>query len=326
MLETKEIPSIYALKALSAVLIILLHSGALFGSSIIYNLLWPVFRISVPIFFIISGFFFCTESLYGFITHAHKSIIKLLKIGVVSFLLFSIYSLLTQGGNFILTKLEDPTTYALFIIRNKLPYGDHLWYIFAYAYLLFFSEIFFKCRRGIKVSLGGVVFVVMISYTLVCIFCLFFLRPEIVTCNWIVIGLPNFFIGWIIKRDYFKTLSSSSHVVFAIVVVFLLALTIIENATVPVKMGDLYFTTIPLSLFVFLFFCTNKIDSFILYVIGKRHSMWIYITHIMGLGIVKHLFMKLEIGAGFITGIAGVAIILFISIIMSEIFRYIFKL
>ena len=151
----REILSLYSLKSLLVFLIIILHSGVLFGESVVYDWFFPVTRIAVPTFFMISGYFFACESYNEYESHCRKAIKKLLKMGTWGLCIYLVYYFMTKGGRWVIDQMCDKEFIYNFVVRNNQPFGPHLWYVFGYIYLLVAIGIYFKALKGIRFPWGG---------------------------------------------------------------------------------------------------------------------------------------------------------------------------
>lgn len=314
---SKEIPSIYFLKVLMTIFIILLHAGCFFGSDRFYLLVWPLFRIAVPVFFMISGYFLCADSVEKYHNHVCRKIGSLVKFGLVSILMYTVYTMATQGVPHVIAETVSFKSVVLFLVSNRLPYGEHLWYIFAYIYLILFTDVFFIIKKDISVSWGGVIFLLSISYVAIFIFCFIVKMPDVVSRSWLICGLPCFFVGWLARRH--KLSEMTNQYLLVSIIIFLIIISIIENNNYcNYKMGDLYFSTIPLSLCLFLYFIKNKdFGNKWLSNLGKRYSMWIYVAHIMAIGVVKHACLLLNPDKNLLLGVVCVFLVFIISVIFS---------
>lgn len=143
-MEEKRNNSIDNLKAICTFLIICIHVpfpgeiGAYFIT---------LTRIAVPIFFMITGFFYLDIIFYHKEVKQIKKILKLLIEANVIFLIWNILCKVFCGKN-IIHYLQSTITLKniiKFVVFNESPLGVHLWYLGAVFYVLlivfFFGQI-----------------------------------------------------------------------------------------------------------------------------------------------------------------------------------------
>lgn len=102
------------------------------------TIITPITRIAVPIFFMITGYF------YSFINENNRKIKQIKKIAiltVVSYVLYLFYMMfcaLFKGQTIIafLRNFINLKTIVKFIFLNESPFSGHLWYMGAILYVL----------------------------------------------------------------------------------------------------------------------------------------------------------------------------------------------
>ena len=173
--------------------------------------------------------------------------------------------------------------------------------------------------------MGGVACLFLVIFVVLFINNYYIKEPENVTCNWLFSGLPSFILGWKVNECSLNKRFSFWVIVF--LTFFFLIGTIFEYHYSPIRMGDLFFTTIPLSFFVFLIFLKkDNIGIELLWTIGKKYSMWIYIFHVMIIALIKHLFSYLSIMPSTKSGLLGVLLVAIVSTGISHIVKQRIKL
>lgn len=138
--KKKEIQSIYALKAICALLVICIHAP-----SMLTNPIHPITRLAVPCFFMISGFFIASDKQTWLDNKQLKKLaLKILKITITANLVYLCYGLISDifNGTY---PIEYCTT--SFWLR-QLVFGGcisgPLWYLTAYLEILVLLILFNK--------------------------------------------------------------------------------------------------------------------------------------------------------------------------------------
>ncbi len=125
--------SIDILKALCAFLVIILHVAWAYTDTFL-----PLARAAVPVFFMISGYFMYRDSAAG--VGADRLRRALRRIGMITLwatLLFIGWSeLMSLGQNHRLFTPSIAETLIDWALCNDCPFGYHLWYLYAYIYVL----------------------------------------------------------------------------------------------------------------------------------------------------------------------------------------------
>lgn len=270
--------SLDTLKFICAIFVIFIHTPQ---PEIWCSYITPLVSCAVPIFFMISGYF-----TYGKKNMKHiiyKRIINLLTIfGIVLLFYFSL-SLIANGRD-SLEHLSILFSYN-FILLNSVPCSMHLWYIVAYIYVLLI--ILLVNRFNLYKWLFIITPILLLTALTIGKYSEIILGhcfPENYTRNFLFTGLPFFTLGMIIKKA--KQLPNI-YVAGILCIVFYI-LGIIEVLSVK-NWGDLYASTIFLSLSIFILFINikqGKDNTFSR--IGREDSLYIYLLHfIIAAGITQ---------------------------------------
>lgn len=199
-MEEKRNNSIDNLKAICTFLIVCIHVpfpgeiGAYFIT---------LTRIAVPIFFMITGFFYLDIIFY----HKEvKQIKKILKLLIEANVIFLIWNILCKvlGGKNIIHYLQSTITLKniiKFVVFNESPLGIHLWYLGAVFYVLLIVFFLDKLKRR-KILYSLIPFLLIIDlvfgkYSLIIFHHEF---PYILVRNFLCVGIPYFCIGNIIRE------------------------------------------------------------------------------------------------------------------------------
>lgn len=266
------------LKTLCAFFIVCLHATFpnAFG-----EYFTALIRIAVPIFFMISGYFFDPQT-------APRQIRKLIILLLMSNVLYFIWDLLLtilQGDLHIwLSESFNIKSIVAFLLFNESPFGGHLWYLGAILYVIIIYHLIFKsCYEKVRR-----VFIALSPALLLCDlilgkYSLLIMQKEfsyIYIRNWMFVGIPYFTIGMWLHDHKIKT---SCYKLVRLIICFITT-TILEHWTlVHYNLNaarDHYISTTFLAIVVFLLF-QNHInpERNMISDIGKEKSTWIYIIH-----------------------------------------------
>lgn len=288
-------------------------------------------RCAVPIFFMITGFFY-----YKTIDNKNenKQIIKVLKLCIVSNVIYMIFNILCTiySGESIINLLKS--TFSIknifeFLLLNNSPIAGHLWYLGALLYVLIIFKIFNKYNK-VKILY------IITPFLLICdlVFGKYSLLiihnevPIIILRNFLFVGIPYFCIGNYIRNIYDRVnkLSYSTN----LILVFVFLVTSILERAILVHFNinatrDHYISTTLFSISLFLLFVRCKDDpngNIINYFmkIGREYSTIIYIIHPMVITILGILFKDILLYNYF----APIIVFIF-SIIICIIYKRIFK-
>lgn len=279
----KEYPSIYFLKGISSVLVVLIHAQFFF-----HDLYVPVYRLAVPLFFMISGFFLIDETGNLKVSNINKAIKKMLKINIITsvvYILFSYFRLFILNEN-IDFKILYPDDFLLKIFLGH-PYCGVLWYVTAYIEILLVLKLFHYFHKD------------NLLYYLIPIFCIIallvgkysflidFESNHFIHRNFFVMGLPFVLMGMSVKK--YNLSKYTSHLTFTLLL--LLGLSYLEYFFLKkfdlYREGDLVLTSLFLAPVAFIWFlnCTAISKENILSVIGKKYSLNLYLYHPMVISI-----------------------------------------
>lgn len=273
--------NIDSLKILCAFLVIFIHAYTPYHEYIV-----PVARCAVPCFFIISGYFIYSGDRMAFVNRLKRGMKRTFQLFIWSTLLFAIVKILCtffNNGDFSFI-----SWWALckFICVNDNPFGYHLWYVGAYLYTLFI--IWFLVRKNKLKWLYVVVPILLLAdlcfgkYSL-----LLWNRefPNILTRNFLCVGIPYFMIGTLIKHYKAQLLSYRKLRLLTFGGVILFSLTsVIENKLLTEfnmnATRDHYISSTFLAISLFLYFSYFKQTkpNFISN-LGEKHSLYVYIFH-----------------------------------------------
>lgn len=281
---TKRINSIDILRLIAAFAVVCIHTSY-FAKE--YAL--PVMRFAVPIFFAVSGYFYCSTA-----ASKKKSQIKHILFVAVSSVLFYfcvqlIMAVLSGGTNSFFTQtftLDNLWRFAFFnYVPDKL--GDHLWFLFALLYCMIFDLLISRVKINLTVlkiliALFLTVNIIIGSYSKVL---LGIWPPMEIARSFIFTGLPFFYIGKLIKQAPKISVPN-----FALIILtFVFAVTSILEYVLLSSIGasaskDMYISTVFLAITIFCLVIKNPLYNpqkalAKLCEYGRKYSLMIYIIH-----------------------------------------------
>lgn len=283
-------------------------------------------RIAVPIFFMITGFY------YKDVINKNKEnnqIIKIIKLIVLSNILYFILNIIINFNNGTLvsffTSIFSYKTILKLLVFNDSPMWSHLWYLNSLLYVLIIYK-YLPINKLNKKQLISISFILLFIDIIFGKYSLLILHKEInyiFLRNFIFVGFPYFTIGSLIREQIEEKKQKKSMIYPYLIVVFTIT-TLLErflleqngvNAT-----RDHYISTTLLSIMVFLYFYCTKNNFKILNKIGYKYSTLIYIIHPIVLLIISKAIVlanasKIEYCLPFMVFI--------LSIIISHIYIYI---
>ena len=288
------------LKCLAAFLIVCIHipfKGE-FGKLVV-----SVSRCAVPIFFMITGFFYQQKVEKN---QENKQIIKVLKLCIMSNLLFFGYTLaisIFKHENIMLNIFNLKNLMKL-IFLNESPFAAHLWYLNALLYVLIIMKFINKYNKY-KVLYIITPFLLLTDLIFGKYSLLIFGKEfnYLLVRNFLFVGIPYFSIGSFINRkiDY-KKCEKYAKYIFLLAVFFALT-TILEKLIIvhfnaePTR--DHYISTTFLAISLFLYFLQykNEKSRILKYVanIGRSYSSIIYIVHPIFINIFDKIFKNISI-------------------------------
>lgn len=277
--NVKRNDNIDALKTICAFLVVCIHIK--FPSNV-DSLISPLERCAVPIFFMISGYFYC------FSWEKKKKINQIKKLVNLTITINIFY--LVVNGSVSLVKGMSIYDYMvstislkkvlLLMATNDNAISGHLWYMSAIIYTLIFFNLFpelnsYKKFRYIIIVALLVGDLVLGKYSLLVLKHEF---PLWMSRNFLFVGIPYFWIGNMIKEKKYHKIHASFKLL-----PFFYATSIVENYFVSVcgweTLRDHGISTTMLSVLIFTSMIRLKQRDSILSKIGSTYSQNIYLFH-----------------------------------------------
>ena len=238
-------------------------------------------RIAVPIFFMITGYFYVDVVKRG---RENSQIKKLLKLAIEANILYLLwdcfYAVVSRNSDFFQSSFSFKNL-LIFLLLNESPLSGHLWYLGAILYTLIIVLIIDKldCRKILYYLTPLLLFgdLVLGKYSTVILGREF---SYILVRNFLFVGIPYFCIGFLIRNGMGRRIEKKA--LSCLIVAF--SVTSILERFLLVNIGmnatrDHYISTTFLAVTVFLFALKYDGHEGFLSAIGRKHSTWLYILH-----------------------------------------------
>lgn len=281
-------PSVFAMRALCAILIVLAHSTLPYKEYVT-----PLIRIAVPLFFMMSGYFIWSPSRAGM----HDKLIRKLKqIGWIILYANGVYVLFGIVLHLFHPETELPlSTLKSWVLLIFFGTGVTIpfWYLTAYFQTMLTFLVALRLRREyqlihyaplvilIPAAIGMYGFLFGIGNAL----------PYSLKVNFLMDGIPAFFTGYLIQ-EYLPqitekiTLRRSSWLLAGMIGLAFIEMLLLHRFAPGADQdysNTIYLTTLPLAASVFLW-CLLRPDvgkGSYLETIGRRYTMDIYLWHFL---------------------------------------------
>lgn len=246
-------------------------------------------RIAVPIFFMISGYYYADIVKKGTQYNQIKKIAILTINANLIFLIWTYISAVFKNESLhsLTTSLFTTKNLLKFLFLNDSPFAEHLWYLSAFLCVLLIVLIAdkAKCRKVLYCLIPFLLIgdLLLGNYSLV-IFK--FQLPLTIVRNFCFVGIPYFCLGCLLRKHHTRLKNISNYVLIS-AIVFFSATTIFEkgvlNSMHIISPREHYLSTTFLAIALFIYaikvpfkgsFVTN-----IAALIGKKYSTWLYIIH-----------------------------------------------
>ena len=288
--EQSRADNIDILKAICAFLIVCIHAPF---PGVIGEYFTTLTRIAVPVFFMITGYFYLdVEKKNGEIRQIKKIFQLVLEANVLYLLWDSFYAILSRNMSFFADTFTIEN-FLKFIFFNESPLKGHLWYLGAILYVLIIVYVFDKLKIGKCLCFATPILLmgdlILGKYSVLLLGREF---PYILVRNFLFVGIPYFCIGRLIRNGFGQKIKKNALTIFLIV---FSATSLLERfALVSLNVNatrDHYISTTLLAITVILFTLKCHGDNKTLALIGRKYSTWLYILHpifITCIGMVAH--------------------------------------
>ena len=290
------------LKCLAAFLVVCIHAPFSGTFGIYFS---TITRCAVPIFFMISGYYFS----FGDHARTRRQIIKLLALIFEANLIYFPWMLLFSGikGDGISAYLErifSSTSILKFLFLNESPFGFHLWYLSAILYVLLLMKLLE--RLHIEKILSFLVPALLIGNLVLGTYAPLLFGREfstLLTRNFLFFGLPHFYLGHLCQLKKEKFSEFGNHV-YLLLIIFFIFTGIMERYLLasldqlnPFREAYLSSTLLAGALLLFFAKNTELGKETIFQKTGQKFSMHIYILHPMIKSVIKYALIFA--GAGY---------------------------
>lgn len=257
-------------------------------------------RIGVPIFFMITGYFYSDIVERNREGVQVRKIVELIVEANLLYLAWNCFYAVISGNGIIsyLTQTITAKNMAKFVLLNVSPFNGHLWYLGAILYVLLIMAV--VDRLGMRKVLYIAIPILLTGDLVLGKYSILLLHrefPYIFVRNFLYVGLPYFCIG-ILLREIRSIVEIK--ILAGCTLLFSMTTLLERYCLISVDMNpvrDHYISTTFLAITAFLLFREfyqkrglSKIEKLISFV-GWKYSTWIYIIHpifITALSVIAH--------------------------------------
>ena len=271
--------SIDVLKFICAVLVVIIHTEWNYRQAVL-----PIAKCAIPCFFTISGYLLFDKT--GIKQERLKR--NLIHIGIITFWTTFLFIFLKEVINVIRhSSLWMPSFNDLlvWIVFNDTPVAYHLWYLYAYIYVLMIIMIVNKYEKW-RVLYWITPFLLLfdLSFGKYSLLLWGWEPPYIYLRNFLFVGLPYFAIGTIIKRNADYCVSAfNKKALFSCAILFTLTLYIERYILLYLDKNasrEHYISSTFLSVSICLIALSIKTENQSLFSkLGNKDSLYIYVFH-----------------------------------------------
>ena len=253
-------------------------------------------RIAVPIFFMISGYFWNSNS-------SKKQILKLLKLLLIGNAIYATYGVIkaitSNSVNSYVESVVSMESILSFVFLNDSPFAPHLWYLGAVIYVLIVFSIAER-TGGIRIVLIAAPFLLLGDLLFGKYSLLVFHREfsPVIVRNWIFVGIPYFSLGYLlhINKGIVRRYLTLKRTIIGIAM-FAITSLLEKYVLVLCEMNaarDHYLSTTLLAVAVFLLFLlyVNNRKT-IVAKIGRKDTTWVYILHYLLISVLFHITSRM---------------------------------
>ena len=304
--ESNRVWGLDILKAICAFLVITAHAPfpGVLGSCVI-----ALARIAVPIFFMITGYFYLETQRRKNELSQIKKILMLCFFANALYFLLGLFLKMFAGKEQIAQYLSNAfslKSIVKFLVLNESPFAGHLWYLGAILYVLII--VFFLYRtfpKSANIVLMVVTPLLLVTDLIFGKYSLLLLQreyPYILVRNFLCVGIPYFSIGLFLKKYDRVVLNLRANRLRLLVLTLLfVCTTILEKYLLNhfhlSSPREHYLSTTFLSIFVFSIFTSHYWDGRMpfLYRIGMKYSTNIYIIHPILITVLSTVLRRIPI-------------------------------
>lgn len=302
--------SVDALKAVCAFLVICIHAPFPGTAGQYFN---AICRIAVPIFFMITGYFYSDTTAKNREIKQIKKIFALLVEANLIYFLWKLFLSIVSHNETFFQETFTSTKLLKFLIFNESPFNGHLWYLGAILYVLIIVQI--ADKLNLRKILYWLTPILLIGDLILGKYSIVIWDKEfayILVRNYLFVGVPYFIIGIWVKDGLGKRLSKKT--LGGMILLFscssllerIILININANATRDHYISTTFFAV---TCFLFALKCDEEINSkqidsnrirkhktnHLFTTIGRKYSTWIYILHPIFITCIQVLAARLSI-------------------------------
>lgn len=281
-LESGRNLSIDVGRFIASFLVVCLHTK--FPIEILRPFVSDIAKIAVPFFFLVSGFYLFNDNDQKVLLKIQKSLKKLIYIIIEVVIIYTILRIVKEISlNIDLSAQKFELV--PFLIFNDSNFTEHLWYLFAFLYVLLILKIIYKYNFSKYINYY-LPFLISVH--------LFFsvwsriegVNSGLLELNWFVTGLPFVIIGIIINKYFYLIFKIKNTTIIIYILIFSISV-FVEHFLFKkiIGRGPGVFSVFLLAVSSFIFLAKNPFikSSFTQYFgnIGFKHSLNIYLYHVI---------------------------------------------
>lgn len=197
--------SIDSLKFLCAILVIFIHTPWIYQDAIL-----PITRCAVPCFFMISGYLLFNKKEGIGKERIKRNLRRVFKITLWATIVFIVWKegINIKSGGYIPSDSE----LLQWLFLNECPFSGHLWYLYAYIYVLLIVGVVDIYRKwNVLLNLIPLLLLSDLAFGKYSMVLFGKEFPFIYVRNFLFVGLPYFSLGVFLKSiDIFKFLNKNT--------------------------------------------------------------------------------------------------------------------
>lgn len=241
-------------------------------------------RVAVPVFFMITGYFYSDTVARHKEKHQIKKIGGLIIEANMIFFIWNIALNVLRGENIVayIRSIFTGKNIIEFLALNESPLAGHLWYLGAILYVLVIVLLVDKpnCRK-LLYYLTPVLLIADLAFGKYSLLIFHQEFPYILVRNFLCVGIPYFCIGNLIRE---KRCSEKWNRKILQVLIVVFTITSLAERFVLVSAGlnatrDHYLSTTSLAICLFVYALKSNWNNKELTAIGRKYSTWLYIIH-----------------------------------------------
>ena len=312
--------SLDVIKFFAAFMVVYIHYGTVETGTyhLISHLIEGLCRLAVPLFFMISGYFYPMLREKG---RFRRHLIKLLFLAIGSSVLYNLIhcvELLQDGGSIVeyLSTTYTPKIIIAFFIINADPASFHLWFLWAslYVYIIFFFVD--------KIKKVNSLYILCILVYIISIPVLF--SKGYVT-NFLFLGLPYMCLGRYMKEKkvFLAKTSGKTLILFFILSTILIVVECYVLSLFNMNGLDSHLFVLPAAYCLFSLALRNpSYGNRIISTIGKQDSGYIYIVHVL---VARNILSSIYPHQSLLGEILYPVTIFLVTIAIIKMIRFLFK-